>query len=176
MVRLSASCRRSRVPVAYAFQRNTSILRRFWSTQCRSRPNDQMSSRSLTIIPCEPSSPLDIHRSDPIKPNPAIPLRAQPDPTNPMNNRPSFSRCLAGATRTPPRPPDSPQSRPRLLVSSNGNLTSHAELGPTLQCLLYAVVIFSGYIRTIKAIATPPDDVGSGNQYLPVITAGEPIT
>ena len=120
------------VEVAYALQRNTPILRRFWSTQCRSRPNDQMSSRSLTIIPCEPSSPLDIHRSDPLKPNPVIPLRAQPDPTNPMNNRPSFSRCLAGATRTPPRPPDSPQSRPRPLVSSNGNLTSHAELGPPL--------------------------------------------
>ena len=41
----------------------------------------------------------------------------------------------------------------------------------------YAAVIFSGYIRTIKPIAKPPDDdVGSGNQYLPVITAGEPIT
>ena len=47
-----------------------------------------------------------------------------------MNKHPSFSRCLAGATRTPLRPPDSPRSRPRPLVSSNGNPTSHAELGP----------------------------------------------
>ena len=31
---------------------------------------------------------------------------------------------------TPPRPPDSPRSRPRLPVSSSGNPTSHAELGP----------------------------------------------
>ena len=90
-----------------------------------------MSSRSLTIIPCKPSSPLDIHRSDPTKPNTSIPLRAQPDPTNPIDIRPIFSRCLARATRTPPRPPDSPRSRPRPLVSSNGNPTSHAELGPS---------------------------------------------
>ena len=47
-----------------------------------------------------------------------------------MDNYPSFTRCLAGATQTPLRPPDSPRSRLRPLVSSNGNPTSHAELGP----------------------------------------------
>ena len=129
MVRLSVTCRRSRVrpPTEHPYPR------RIWSTQYRSRPNDHKSSRSLTIIPCDPSSPLDIHRSDLTKPNPTILLRAQPDPTIPMNNRPSFSRCLAGATRTRLRPPDSPRSRPRPLVSSNGNPTSHAELGPLIE-------------------------------------------
>ena len=126
MARLSISCRRSRVhpPTEHPYPRRT------WSAQCRSRPNDHKSSRSLTILPCDPSSPLDTHRSVPTKPNPTILPRARPDPTIPMDSRPSFSRCLAGATRTPPKPPDSPQSRPRPLVSSNGNPTSHAELGP----------------------------------------------
>ena len=39
------------------------------------------------------------------------------------------------ATRAPPKPPDSPRSRPRPLVSSNSNTTSHAELGPLLRGL-----------------------------------------
>ena len=51
-----------------------------------------------------------------------------------MDNYPSFTRCLAGATKTPLRPPDSPRSRLRPLVSSNGNPTSHAELGPRCPC------------------------------------------
>jgi len=61
LVRLSVSCRRSRVrpPTEHPYPR------RIWSTQCRSRPNDHKSSRSLTILPCDPSSSLDIHRSDP---------------------------------------------------------------------------------------------------------------
>ena len=49
-----------------------------------------------------------------------------------MDNRPNFTRCLPGATKTPLRPPDSPRSRLRPLVNSNGNPTSHAELGPLL--------------------------------------------
>ena len=81
-------------------------------------------------MPCEPSSPLDIHRSCPIKPIHAISLPTQPDPTNPIDIYSSFSRCLAGATRTRPRPPDPARSRPKPLVSSNGNPTSHAKLGP----------------------------------------------
>ena len=55
------------------------------------------------MIHCKPSSPLDTCLSDPTKPNPAILLRAQPDPTITMNKCPSFSRCLAGAHRTPPK-------------------------------------------------------------------------
>lgn len=120
-----SSCRRSRVRLPT----ERPYPRRSWPVQCRSRLNDQMSSRCLTIVPYEPSSPLDIHQFCPTKPIHAISPHTQPDPTNPMDNRPSFSRCLAGATRTPLRPPDTPRSRPSPLVSSNSSPTSHAELG-----------------------------------------------
>ena len=43
---------------------------------------------------------------------------------------PSFPRCLAGASRTPLRPPGTPQSRSSPLVSSNGNPISHAQSAP----------------------------------------------
>ena len=56
---LVPSCRGSRVclPMEHPYPRRF----RVWSVQCRSRPNDQKSSRCLTIVPCEPPSPLDIH-------------------------------------------------------------------------------------------------------------------
>ena len=118
------------VEAAYALQRNTPILvgsGRPSAAVNLTTINLREVSRSYPVIPPVPLISTVLTRT---KPNLMILLRVQPDPTIPMNNRPSFSRRLAGATRTPPKPPDSPRSRPRPLVSSNGNPTSHAELGP----------------------------------------------
>ena len=118
------------VEAAYALQRNTPILvgsGRPSAAVDLTTVNLREVSRFYPVIPPVPLISTVLTRT---KPNLMILLRAQPDPTIPMNNRPSFSRRLAGATRTPPKPPDSPRSRPRPLVSSNGNPTSHAELGP----------------------------------------------
>ena len=40
----------------------------------------------------------------------------------------------------------------------------------------YAAVIFSGYIRPYDKTDCNTIDVGSGNQYLPVMAAEQPIT
>ena len=79
-----------------------------------------------------------------------------------MDNCSSFTRCLAGATRTPPRPPNSPQSRPRPLVSSNGNPTSHAELG-LFVCHrpLHSPIIPVFYQHFLQSIGPPPDALSS---------------
>ena len=118
------------VEAAYALQRNTPILvgsGRPSAAVDLTTINLREVSRFYPVIPPVPLISTVLTRT---KPNLMILLRVQPDPTIPMNNRPSFSRRLAGATRTPPKPPNSPRSRPRPLVSSNGNPTSHAELGP----------------------------------------------
>ena len=118
------------VEAAYALQRNTPILvgsGRPSAAVDQTTINLREVSRFYPVIPPVPLISTVLTRT---KPNLMILLRAQPDPTIPMNNRPSFSRRLAGATKTPLRPPDSPRSRPRPLVSPNGNSTSHAELGP----------------------------------------------
>ncbi len=119
------------VEAAYALQRNTPILvgsGRPSAAVDLTTINLREVSRFYPVIPPVPLISTVLTRT---KPNLMILLRVQPDPTIPMNNRPSFSRRLAGATKTPLRPPDSPRSRPRPLVSSNGNATSHVELGPS---------------------------------------------
>ena len=127
------------VEAAYALQRNTPILvgsGRPSAAVDLTTINLREVSRFYPVIPPVPLISTVLTRT---KPNLMILLRVQPDPTIPMNNRPSFSRRLAGATKTPLRPPDSPRSRPRPLVSSNGNATSHAELGPWAERKLHAM-------------------------------------
>ena len=126
------------VEAAYALQWNTPIL------VGSGRPSAAVDQTTISLrevsrfYPVIPPVPLISPVLTRTKPNLMILLRAQPDPTIPMNNSPSFSRRLAGATRTPPKPPDSPRSRPRPLVSSNGNPTSHAELGPARESFNFA--------------------------------------
>ena len=117
------------VETAYAFQRNAPIHVGSGRSSAADRTTKCICDDSR-LYPISPPVPLISTRPAPPKPIHAILPYTEPDPTNPMDNSPSFSRCLARATRTPLRPPDTPQLSPSLLVSSNGNPTSHAELGP----------------------------------------------
>ena len=115
---------RARLPTGHPYPRRIRL------TQCRSRPNGHKSSRSPAIVSCEHPRSLGTRHSLLTQAHLRNSPHIQPDPSNPMDNRPSFTRCLAGAARTPPRPLSTPQSRSSPLVGSNGNPTSHAELDP----------------------------------------------